>query len=233
MCIRDSFKVVHNGVEGPGPTEAWSRPELEQCFGIPTSGPLVVVPGRINDWKGQKLLVQAVKSARHALGSVRFVFAGDAPAGQEHFVHELEAAIAQAGLQRSMHCIGFTKDLDRLFAVADLCVVPSTLPEPFGMVAIESMAKGTPVLAAGHGGLVEIIEDNVNGALFIPGSPDDLAAQLRTLLSDSSHLAALGIVARRTVAERFSVERYGADIVRCYDSLIPQKFDEWIADRAA
>lgn len=217
----ESMAVVHNGVEGPGPVKGTGRDELARRFGIPPDGPLVVVPGRINGWKGQKLVVEAVERARVALGHVQFVFAGDAPPGQEHFAEELGDAIARTGLGASMHRIGFTRELEGLMAAADLCVVPSTLPEPFGMVAIESMATGTPVLAAGHGGLVEIVEDGVNGALFIPGSPEDLSLQLQGLLGAPEELVALGTTARRTVAERFGVARYGAELLECYHRVAP------------
>ena len=75
---------------------------------------------------------------------------------------------------------------------ADAVIVPSVLPEPFGLVAIEAMSLGKLVIAANHGGLSEIIEDNVSGLLFEPDNEKDLALKICALIQNPYLIKDLG-----------------------------------------
>ena len=171
-------------------------------------------------WKGQGLLLKAIAQRRAELTGAHFVIVGDAPPGQEHFMDALEETIAREGLRRDVTLLSFTEDLPDLLREADLCVVPSTRPEPFGMVVVEAMAAGTAVLAAGHGGPVEIVEPGRTGELFLPGSAEDLGAQLVELLSHRVDLAEMGANARECVRRRFALSNYERGIVEVHTDLI-------------
>ena len=147
------------------------------------------------------------------------IFAGSPPPGQEHFAISLDAEIRERGLQDRVTRIPFTDELPSLLAAADVCLVPSTRPEPFGLVAIEAMAVGTPVIGADHGGLQEIIEDGVTGALFEPCSPASLAATVERLLSNREQLSSMGTAARERQQELFSHESYASAMLKVYESL--------------
>jgi glycosyltransferase involved in cell wall biosynthesis len=86
---------------------------------------------------------------------------------------------------------------------ATLAVVPSLWPEPFGMVAMEALAAGTPVVASRVGGLPEIVRDGVDGVLVGPGDPAALAATVRELLEDDARREAMAASAR-SGASRFA-----------------------------
>ncbi len=77
------------------------------------------------------------------------------------------------------------ENLPALYAQADICVVPSVWPEPFGIVALEAMASGVPVVVAASGGLQHIVADGVDGLVFAAGDADDLAAKLELLISNA------------------------------------------------
>lgn len=83
------------------------------------------------------------------------------------------------------------------WAHAGVAVVPSVWPEPFGMVAVEAMAAGVPVVAAAGGGLAEIVVDGVTGALVRPGDPAGLARAVRDLVADPQRRARMGEAARQ------------------------------------
>ena len=169
--------------------------------------------------EGQTLLLDALAEMGGQVDRLRVVMAGDAPPGQEHFTESLDAAIAGKAFSDRVTRIPFTDDLPTLLAAADVCAVPSTRPEPFGMVAIESMAAGTAVVAAEHGGLTEIVQDQVTGRLFEPGSAIALAAALSDVLSNDVERQRMGLEAQRLQAERFSALRYRSRVLSVYDDL--------------
>lgn len=226
-CIEDA-RTIYNGV-APDRSAASlrDRAEVRRGLGIEENGMLAVLPGRINSWKGQHLALDAAERMGEACP--RIVIAGSPPPGQEHFALRLDARIRDGGLRGRVLRIPFTEDLPSLLAAADVCLVPSTRPEPFGLVAVEAMAVGTPVIAADHGGLQEIVEHGVTGALFAPGCADGLAGALRDVLGDPGRLAAMGVAARKRQQSMFTHERYAAEMLGVYESLMAP----WAARRAA
>jgi glycosyltransferase involved in cell wall biosynthesis len=96
-------------------------------------------------------------------------------------------------------------DIWPVWRASDIAVVPSTEPEPFGMVAIEAMACGLPVVAAAHGGLLDIVDDGRSGLLFTPRDADALAAALQRLAGDAALRQRLGSAGAQRQAEHFSL----------------------------
>lgn len=219
---RHPFDVVHNGVDparfaGPFPP----RDEVKARHGVPARAQLVVLPGRVNGWKGQELLAEAVAHGREDFaGRVVFLVVGDTPPGQGHHGSALDRRIASLGVDSLVRRLPFTEELPQLLAAADLCVVPSTRPEPFGLVAIEAMAVGTPVVAAGHGGVVEAVVDGVTGTLVPPRDAVALAETMRALLEAPRLRARMGLAARRRVRERFTAGHYAARMLAVHDRLL-------------
>lgn len=211
--------TIYNGVSKDREADSASADmDVRAALKIDPARQLAVLPGRINSWKGQRLTLDAVEALGDAAPHV--VFAGSPPPGQEHFATRLDAAIKDRGLGDRVTRVPFTDDLPSLLRAADVCLVPSTRPEPFGLVAIEAMAMGTPVIAAGHGGLVEIVEDGITGALFEPCDAGALARAIATVLGDVPRLRAMGVMARARQEKLFTHERYCASILAVYESLV-------------
>jgi glycosyltransferase involved in cell wall biosynthesis len=101
-------------------------------------------------------------------------------------------------------------------------IVPSVWAEPFGIVAIEAMDAGAPVVASATGGLAEFIDDETTGLLVPPGSVSDLASALRRLDEDDALCAELA-GAGRTAVERFSAERVVDELVAVYETAIAER----------
>lgn len=105
---------------------------------------------------------------------------------------------------------------------ARFAVVPSECPEPFGLVAVEAMGHGLPVIAARTGGLPEVVEDGVTGLLFQPGSAADLAAKMKRLWDDPDLCRALGAAARERAAREFNEDLYYRRLMNIYAELAPE-----------
>ena len=169
---------------------------------------LATVAGRLNHWKGQGLLLQAVAQLRDQgrLGDLHVAVVGDVFVGQDHIKQGLMQQVQQLGLQDRVQFIPFVADIVAVWRASDIAVVPSLEPEPFGMVAIEAMACGLPVIAARHGGLLDIVVDNETGLLFEPGNAHALAEALYRLVVAPELRARFGRAGQRRQAEAFSLQ---------------------------
>jgi len=102
----------------------------------------------------------------------------------------------------------------------DVVVVPSRYAEPFGRVAIEAMAWNKATIAAGHGGLLEIIQHDKNGLLFEPGNVEDLTKQMERIASDDRLREQLASAGFKDVQERFSAKAHAKEISRIYERVL-------------
>ncbi|MGZ4604431.1 MAG: glycosyltransferase family 4 protein [Kineosporiaceae bacterium] len=160
-------------------------------------GPLLVFAGRLEWEKGVHTLIDAMPRLRRRHPGLRLVLAG-----QGTHAEALRDRARQRRLGRSVAFTGFLAE-DRLAALvsaADCTVVPS-IYEPFGMVALEAAALGTPLVVADTGGLRELAEHGVSGQRFAPGDPAALADAVSALLSDEV-LARRAVRAARQVLSR-------------------------------
>ena len=113
----------------------------------------------------------------------------------------------------------FAPDPSPHYSWASVIVVPSILPEPFGLVAIEAMAAGRSVIAANHGGLSEIVVDRVTGTLVVPGSVESLAAAIVSYIGDSTRVTVEGNAGRERFAAEFEETHYKLKIANIIEDL--------------
>jgi glycogen(starch) synthase len=187
----DKVHLVPNGVDPSG----W--PSRSPTAGDP---PLVVAWGRVQYEKGFQVLVRAIAALRHRVPALRCVIAG-----RGTYLPELQSQIDVEGVTDVVELAGFVPDheLHDLVARASCIVIPS-LYEPFGIVALEGMAAGAPMVVARTGGLAEIVDGTGAGLLFEPGDHHDLAAKIQVVLSDPDLAAAMCRDASSLIHERYS-----------------------------
>ena len=128
--------------------------------------------------------------------------------GQERYQHELEELINNHGLNDTIKIIPFTTNLRAIWEVTDIGIVPSTEAEPFGLVAIEAMLEKKPVVASNHGGLTEIVVNNLTGFLVEPHNNKDLAKAILQLAKDPELRQVYGEAGYTRAREKFSLENY-------------------------
>jgi glycosyltransferase involved in cell wall biosynthesis len=191
-------RVVHNGVREPEPAAAASPA---------AAGPRsLVVVGRLSERKGQDVAIAATALVRRAGYDVTLTLVGDGYPGYEHVVEGLHAAARAEGVDDVTVFVGF-RDPAPVVAAADVVLVPSRV-EPFGLVAVEAMLAGRPVVASAVGGLTEILTDGVTGRLVPPEDPDALADAVIALLADRAAAQRIGRAGQDDARARFSLDTY-------------------------
>jgi glycosyltransferase involved in cell wall biosynthesis len=214
--------VVYPGVV-PEELEGGDGPAFRREIGVPQGSPLVGMLARFDAWKGHAVFLQAARRVLDARPDVRFAVVGGGlnSAWLPHvgrYESEVRDETQRLRLLDALAFVPHRADVDAVFAALDLVVCPS-VREPFGMVVIEAMSAGRPVVASDSGGPAEILDHGRTGLLFRTGDPKALADAITGLLDDAGQRASLGTAARAEVARRFHRVRYAAEIQEIYDRL--------------
>jgi glycogen synthase len=159
--------------------------------------PLVVSWGRVQYEKGFQVLARAMHALRGRVPEVHSVIAG-----RGSYLPELQTQVDVEGVSDLITLTGFVPDaeLRRLLHRAGCVVIPS-LYEPFGIVALEALAAGAPLIVARTGGLAELVVGTHAGVTFEPGNPDDLADAIEQVLTNDE-LATILVANARDLVER-------------------------------
>jgi glycosyltransferase involved in cell wall biosynthesis len=115
--------------------------------------------------------------------------------------------------------LGFRSDVSALMAACDIFVSPCPV-EGFGLVLLEAMALGKPVIAAEAGGPLEIVADGETGLLFAPGNAESLAAAMKRLLADAPMRKRMGEAGRKRYEEMFTAQQMAEKMRETYSVLI-------------
>lgn len=202
--------VIWNGIEINTPESSTS--ELfdirKNLFLAQPNEIILALVGRISRWKGQMILLDAFNNLVQKNENIKLVFVGAPPPNQEKFQEDLEERIASFKLNDKVLIIPFQNEIHKIWQAIDIAVVPSTEPEPFGMVAIEAMLAHKPIVGSNHGGLTEIIENNATGFLVTPNSVQDLVIALEKLIQNELLRKEMGEKGYLRVTTAFSVEQY-------------------------
>jgi len=184
-------QVVGNGVR---------LEEIDKVEPFATYPPYILGVGRFVYKKGFDRLIAAFAEAKPSLGGAKLILAGDGP---ERIV--LEEVAESCGVLGDVKFVGSVKHstVVSLMKGAQMVVVPSRR-EPFGIVAVEAMAAGTPVIATAVGGLPDIIDDGCNGMLVPNECPQAMAQAIQMLWQQPAMRARLAREGRRTVATRYT-----------------------------
>lgn len=178
--------------------------------------------GRISKWKGQMLLLEAFKELEKKysnISNIHLVYVGSVSESQEYLLTDLIEKVKAYDLENKVTIIDFQKNIWQIYDALDIIVVPSTEPEPFGLVATEAMLSYKPVIAANHGGLTEIVVDNETGLFFKPRDTKDLQEKLSVLIESPELIENYGLDGNKRVKEFFSTEKYVAGFKSEYDKL--------------
>ena len=171
------------------------------------------VTGTIYPQKGLEAFVRAAIKLKND-PRARFFVAGN-PVDRDYWL-SCQALIRQAGMEDRFRWLLFEENLELIYPAVDVVVVPSIMPEGFGMTALEAMVFGKPVIAFASGGLAEILEATGNGEFLVePGNVAGLAAKMQWLMDNPSHRTFVGEHSRAAAQTVFGVHvlRYQQDLL--------------------
>lgn len=202
---REKIEVIYNSISlerfNPGTVE---RTTVRRELGIEGDNIAIGTAGSINQGKGVFDLLSAVHSLMEKYPNVRLIFVGDGPE---------KTRLEQEAQRLSMHdeviFPGERQDMERMYAAMDIFVLPSTCREAFGMVLIEAMAMGKPVIATTMGGIPEIVDDKVNGILVPPQDPDAISQAIARYIEDGAFSRKVALEGRTMVEQKFSDQAMG------------------------
>jgi glycosyltransferase involved in cell wall biosynthesis len=164
------------------------------------NGRRVVFAGRLVQEKGVDVLIRAARKV-----DAEFIICGDG-----RLRDALSKLARRCGVDRRVTFKGWLSpaQLAQELATASVVVMPSLWPEPFGLVGIEALAAGRPVIASASGGVEDWLDDGVSGLCVEPGDADALARALNELLADPERQRTMGMAGREAVSARFSPKRH-------------------------
>jgi glycosyltransferase involved in cell wall biosynthesis len=217
---RDRIFVVHNSVRAEThDSDAELTEETRQRWNLSGDERVVLSAGRLSREKGHKYLIDAVSMIVSALPQLRLkvLIAGNGP-----FERKLKAQVDKKGLQHCVKFVGHRSDINGLYSIADLFVLPS-LSEGSPNVLLESMAARVPIVATRVGGVPELVKDGESAILVPPADSESLKMAIIELLMNRSRalqLASVGFDNARTV---FSPSKHDEHLLSIYDSVIREK----------
>lgn len=185
------------------------------------SGSLVSMITRLAPWKGVEVFI---KAARFLDKDVKCAIIAEPVVGKERYALKLEKIIERLGLkERVLIKSEEYKNISKVMAASDIVVHASFRPEAFGLIIIEAMATGKPVIASKVGGPLEIIKDGIDGVLIEPRNPRVLAAAISDLLANPDRAEEIGRKAREKVIEKFDLRGYACSL----DKIFKETLDEY------
>ncbi|MEN9676118.1 MAG: hypothetical protein RIS76_2014 [Verrucomicrobiota bacterium] len=216
----DRITVIHNGL----PLRQYRRSPstlLRDQLRLTPGEPLIGLLGKVTPWKGQQFFVELAERWAAQRRPGRFIICGPVLPADDTFSASLRDYVRTHRLGNRVRFLPPPPTDAATLSQLDVLLHCSLKPEPFGRVIIEGMAVGVPVIAARDGGVPEIITPGVDGGLARPGNHEEYLAQLTALLGNTVMREGWITSGRRTVQQRFTLERVFADFEQVFLGLAP------------
>ena len=198
--------VIHHGLPAPAP-------ELPRGYPAKPDGCVdFICVARFVYWKGHRQLLEAWKQAsQRCQSAIRLVLVGD---GDEE--DSMKTLAAELGIFESVVFLGARENGDLYCNGADVGILLSIEPEAFGLVLLEAMSRGLPMIASNMGGFTEIVEDRVSGFLVDPMSVESVADAIVAMVDDADLRKRMGAASAARWRDCFRAARMLDDYVRVF-----------------
>jgi glycosyltransferase involved in cell wall biosynthesis len=205
--------VIHNGID----TESWREPpdtvaNFKTSHGLLNS--VVLFGGRLTRVKGSHKLMEVISIVRNRAPDVQLLVVGR----KDEYAERMLNYAREMGIAERVVFTDWLSghELHQAFHAASVVVVPSLYLEPFGLVALEGMAAGKPVIATNLGGPKEIVVDGVTGYVVDPNNVAHMAEKIGELLQDKEKAANFGRQGRERAVKEFSIEKQIREYEKVY-----------------
>jgi glycosyltransferase involved in cell wall biosynthesis len=234
---RDSFAlrvpekqatVIYDGIDVSALSQLEARASVLREFELPSNARLVGMAARLSPQKDHGTLLRAFREVITEHPDAHLLIIGDVSGSSSAVkIHEnLRQLAADLGIGSHVTFAGFRRDISRLLAAMDIVTLVTHF-EGLPLVLLEAMAQARPIVATATGGIPELVVHQETGLLHRLQSVSELASHIRLLLQDEAQARRLGEAGRRLVEERFTMERFSANMAGLYRSLLgaPSRVD--------
>lgn len=200
------------------PEKLESIQETRQKLGLPTNIPIIGIIGRLQRWKGMHVLVEAMPKILEKHPSIKCLIVG----GEHHFEPEYQDYVKQRinalHVNDNIDMVGLQRNIPEWMQAMDI-VIHASDHEPFGIVVIEAMSMGKPIVASASGGPTEIITPGVDGLLAPYGDASKLASSVIQYLDDRDYATKLGLAASHRSSD-FSTQIYAKNFIEVLSTVV-------------
>ena len=216
--------VIHNSIEPTEYLKQFDRESIRNEFSIKNDEILVGIIGRIEHWKGHEYFIEGIYQALKKIPNLKGLIVGEleknyTPEKNKLYLRKLLSLVSNKGLEKKIIFGGYRSDIPRVLAGLDVAVHASSKPEPFGLVIIEAMAAGKPVIATKDGGVKEIIHNNEHGHLVHCKDAGAIAEKIIKIVKNKKDSKILGLKAKIRVLKNFTTEIQAQKVEKLYDSI--------------
>ncbi|MDA8235436.1 MAG: DUF1957 domain-containing protein [Clostridia bacterium] len=217
----DKVDVIPNGVDPVNLEPRFMPADFRYKYALPWEK-IVFFLGRLVQEKGVQVLLNSVPEVLAQHPETKFLIAGRGP-----MLDQLQNQVRTMGLEGKVVFTGFIDDQSRnwLLHCTNVAVFPS-LYEPFGIVALEAMATGVPVIVSDTGGLAEIIDYGVDGYKIIPGDAHSLATHINLMLGDEAMARGMSRKALEKIYRQYSWEGIAGETKAVYERVMTEALEE-------
>jgi len=213
---RDKIKVIPNGINLKEFENPLSSVECRSKLGLPMDKKIILFFGNIVSYKGPHILLKSIKLLKNQINDFIVVFAG-----RGGMQEELVKMAEKLGIEENIRFTGYVDDALKplYFKSADIFCLPSiTIAEAFGIVNLEAMASGIPIVSTRLGGIPDVVEDGKNGLLAEPGDEKSLAKALTYLMENGDAAEKMGNYGNKKVKD-YSWEKIAEKTEKIYNKL--------------
>ncbi|RDV84490.1 glycosyltransferase [Ammonifex thiophilus] len=211
----EKVTVVYNGIELPSSSSSGAG--FRKSWNVPSDAPLVATVGRLHPVKGHRYFLEAAAEVGRRLPHARFAVIGTGPEAEE-----LRELAQRLGLADRVIFTGFLPEVSSCYPEFDLLVLAS-LMEGFGLVVLEALARGVPVVATRVGGVPEVVREGETGLLVPPADSQALAQAILWMLEHQEEARRMASRGKEMVARDFSSTRMAQNTLEVYRTVLLRK----------
>jgi len=220
------FLVIFRGINidyfDASTTFTEDEDKLFKSWNLEVEKKTILLPGRITEWKGHEMFIEAMNKINIQLGHKSFnaVILGS-DQGRDLYKKKLIRLVEQYRMNDQIKFVDHCENMPLAYKVSDLIVSTSIEPEAFGRIAVEAQSMEKPIIASDLGGSKETIVNNKTGILFDAGDSDDLSKKIIEFFNfDKSTIEQMGKEGRKNVSAKFNVEKMCFSTYSEYKKLI-------------
>lgn len=204
----DRVLMIPDGIDLSDYANTQESASLRDEFNALNGEPIIATVGRLEHWKGQHILIEAIPKVLKSYPEARFLIVGGPAMNKPEYAEDLKKRCRALQIEKNVIFTGIRDDIPDILATVDALVLPTCTAEPWGRTVVEAMAAGCPVVATAAGGPLDTMVDGATGWLVPPNDKDALAGKICALLGNPDESRAMGEAGKKRAVDHFSLDRH-------------------------